>query len=115
MTRACYFIGLHSLLVTLPFSAADVSWTEVTMEAPSVEVKKKRVKKKVLKKKVKTEKNDEKIKGSDGENEDHVEETKTAPVSMLEPVSQGKRVVKHSIRLQQMVKNIDDAIVLFLF
>ena len=76
------------------------------MEAPSAEVKKKRVKKKVLKKKVKTEKNDEKIKGSDGENEDHVEETKTAPVSMLEPVSQGKRVVKHSIRLQQMVKNM---------
>ena len=85
------------------------------MEAPSVEVKKKRVKKKVLKKKVKTEKNDEKIKGSDGENEDNVEETKAAPISMLEPVSQGKRDVKHSIRLQQMVENIVDAIVLFLF
>ena len=76
------------------------------MEAPSAEVKKKRVKKKVLKKKVKTEKNDEKIKGSDGENEDHVEETKTTPFSMLEPAPQGKRDVKHSIRLQQMVKNM---------
>ena len=71
------------------------------MEAPSVEVKKKRVRKKVLKKKVKTEKNDEKIKGSDGENEDNVEETEAAPISMLEPVFQGKRDVKHSIRLQQ--------------